>query len=261
MFNRWAGALRATGGELAPEKLWCYITDFKCTKNKWEYQTIDEMSGNYTLPDNSENTHPLKRLELWEGSKTLGIPIAVDGSQDDAYEQLFTKSQEYKLKLARRTVEPNTATYAFKSCFMKGLEYGMVITTLRNDEWITIVKEAKSQTLNSSGVSIGLPREILYGPLQFNSLDFEDPYIKKSLIKLSSYIQESVNSSQTGDFFNAAREGVIQDHGFTASLDDQWNKAESCTTPTWFNHLASFLSTLNKEEKILEIIEKSYLSP
>ena len=34
MLNRWAGALRATGGELAPEKSWCYITDFKWTENK-----------------------------------------------------------------------------------------------------------------------------------------------------------------------------------------------------------------------------------
>ena len=76
----------------------------------------------------------------------------------------------------------------------------MAVTTFQNDKWITIVKEAKNQTLNSSGILIGLPREILYGPLQFNGLNFEDPYIKQSLIKLSYYIQESVNSSQTGNF-------------------------------------------------------------
>ena len=255
MLNRWAGALRATGGELAPEKSWCYITDFKWTGDEWDYRTIDEMPGNYTLPDNSGNTHPLKRLEVWEGSKTLGIPIAVDGTQADAYDQLFTKSHEYRTKLSRRTVEPNTAMYAFKSCFMKGLEYGMAVTSFDNKEWITIVKEAKNQTLNSSGISKGLPRAILYSPHEFNGLNFEDPYIKQSLTKLSSYIQESVKSSQTGDFFTAVREGTIQDHGFPAPLDDHWKKAELCTTPSWFDHLSSFLSTLNKDKKVLEIIE------
>jgi hypothetical protein len=117
------------------------------------------------------------------------------------------------------------------------------------------MKEAKNQTLNSSGISSGPPRAILYGPHQFNGLNFEDPYIKQSLVKLSSYVQESVNLSQTGDFFTAVCEGTIQDHGFSAPLDDHWKQAELYTTPSWFNHLSLFLSTLNKDGKILEIIE------
>ena len=53
--DRWAGGLTVTGGELAPQKLWCYLIDFVWTGPKWRYRSIAKMLAEFTLTDKDGN--------------------------------------------------------------------------------------------------------------------------------------------------------------------------------------------------------------
>jgi hypothetical protein len=41
----WEGLIKATGGALVPEKSFWYLIDFKWSKGKWRYATVEETSG------------------------------------------------------------------------------------------------------------------------------------------------------------------------------------------------------------------------
>ena len=79
----WAGVLRATGGELALEKSWCYIINFEWNGNNWDYQNIEDMEGSYYLLDKNNEKQHLQRYEVSKESETLGIFISMDGNNRD----------------------------------------------------------------------------------------------------------------------------------------------------------------------------------
>ena len=58
--DRWAGALKATGGELAPAKSCFALIDFQWNRSDWKYRSEEDMPGNCTLNDKFENPHNLK---------------------------------------------------------------------------------------------------------------------------------------------------------------------------------------------------------
>ena len=93
--DRWAGGLTVTGGELAPEKSWRYLIDFVWTGTTWRYRSIAEMAAEFTLTDKDGNRHPLVRLEVSEGRKSLGVCIAVDGKERSQKEYLIEMARKY----------------------------------------------------------------------------------------------------------------------------------------------------------------------
>ena len=62
--DQWAGALIATRGSWAPEKSFCYLIDFKLTGDAWEYQTMDELPGEFTLMTKDSDHAPLRRFNV-----------------------------------------------------------------------------------------------------------------------------------------------------------------------------------------------------
>ena len=47
--DRWSGGLHATGGALAPLKSFYYLLDFKWSGSSWEYASIKDLPGDFTL--------------------------------------------------------------------------------------------------------------------------------------------------------------------------------------------------------------------
>lgn len=148
--DRWAGLLRATGGELAPEKSWCYIIDFKWKGNKWEYRTIDEMDRDFKLTDNTGARKPLRRLDVWEGSKTLRVFLAMDGNNLSHLDHLKNESTIFVEKMQTSSCNPNIALYTFKSCFLPKLEYCLAVCLFIKDQWRMIMHPAKRRTLQKA---------------------------------------------------------------------------------------------------------------
>ena len=77
----WAICFTVTGGKVAPQKLWCYLIKFIWKETKWRHRSIVEMSAKFLLTDKDSIRHPLVRLEVLEGWKSLGVNIAADGNE------------------------------------------------------------------------------------------------------------------------------------------------------------------------------------
>jgi len=51
--STWHGILRATGGELVPEKCFWYLIDFKWANKEWKYKCSNEMKGHLSITQSS----------------------------------------------------------------------------------------------------------------------------------------------------------------------------------------------------------------
>ncbi|MCA1807666.1 MAG: hypothetical protein LC687_07455 [Actinobacteria bacterium] len=58
--SMWEGLIRATGGDLAPEKSYWYLLDVQHTNGKWNYQTKTDAPGELFL---KQGTHQVQRHE------------------------------------------------------------------------------------------------------------------------------------------------------------------------------------------------------
>ena len=50
MISWWHGLLRATGGDLAPEKSYWYLVELHWKNGRWQYKTIEDTPGDLWLP-------------------------------------------------------------------------------------------------------------------------------------------------------------------------------------------------------------------
>ena len=242
----WSKLLVATGGELDPRKSNCYLIDFKWTGNKWVYQTMEEMEGEFTLLDKEENRVPLKRLEVSEATETLGVFISMDGNHSAQKEELKKKAKSFAEKLRTRKCEPNTAIYTYNNCFLKSMQYCMPATNFSKEEWASIIFPAKKIAMQKSGMCSTMPSSVIYGSTDYNCFYLEEPYNKQGIEKIATYFQEVSNNSTTGGIIESGALGFRLDIGYNAEIAQlQWKKVKRYVSKCWHYYLADFMHECN----------------
>jgi hypothetical protein len=66
----WEGLIRATGGDLAPEKSYWYLLEVVRKNGKWGYQRIQDTPGDLYLQNGA---YKVKRHEVTQAEEALGI--------------------------------------------------------------------------------------------------------------------------------------------------------------------------------------------
>ena len=142
------------------------------------------MQGEYTLQDKEGNNHPLERREVSQATETLGVYIAMDGNDKAQEEALRKKSEDFAEKLRVSKCEPNTALYAYNNCFIKSMEYCMLVTNFTRKKWVSTLGPAKLMALRKSRMSARFPSDALYGSRDYNFLFSKNRIRNKELKKL-----------------------------------------------------------------------------
>ena len=109
--NDWAGIIRATGGELEPEKSWCYLIDFDWNGEEWIYWSKDKMEATFTMKNGNDQSLPLDRLKVSKGRETLGVYILMDGNFYDQERNLREVCKEFAVKMNATDSQLWTAIY------------------------------------------------------------------------------------------------------------------------------------------------------
>jgi hypothetical protein len=79
--DHWESGLKATGGDLVPNKSYWYLINFVWTGEKWRYATKEDIPGDILINNvNDIGRARLQRYEASEAQKTLGVFLAMDGN-------------------------------------------------------------------------------------------------------------------------------------------------------------------------------------
>ena len=95
----WEGGLQATGGAIEPSKTTWYSLEHVWDKDQWRYKTTAETPGSLEVRGPDGHRHIIQRLEPTQASKTLGVYLAPNGSNDAEFAHLQTMSQEWSVKI------------------------------------------------------------------------------------------------------------------------------------------------------------------
>ena len=109
--NRWSGGLQATGGALAPLKSFCYLLDFKWSGSSWNYASIADLPGDFTLTTPQGDPQPLRRYEPSHAEKTLGVFISMDGNEQAEIAYLKRQCIPFGAKIEASTCTKNEDLY------------------------------------------------------------------------------------------------------------------------------------------------------
>ena len=72
---------------MAHDKCYWYLIDFAVTGKKWRHKTIQELPGELTMPKGEDRTPtPIKRYEVSESEKLLGLELPPDRSQENQFQ-------------------------------------------------------------------------------------------------------------------------------------------------------------------------------
>jgi Leu/Phe-tRNA-protein transferase len=101
------------------------------------------------LIDKHGNRETLKRLEVWQAQKTLGVFLAMDGNQRAQFLFLKEAAIIFADQIRSSKCVKNTALYTYNSCFMKSMEYCMTTTNFSETEWNAILAPALKYSLQN----------------------------------------------------------------------------------------------------------------
>ena len=78
--------------------------DFVWTGDDWEYRSLEDLPGEFTLMDKNGNRDPLRRHEVHYAEKTLGVCISMDGNEDAEMTRLKVLSKTFadQIRIAPR---------------------------------------------------------------------------------------------------------------------------------------------------------------
>jgi hypothetical protein len=162
MVDKWHGLLRATGGDMAPEKNYCYLIKQHWKGGRWKYKTIEEAPGNLWLPGNAD---PIERRSVQQPAEALGIFGRPDGSMQDEVKYLRDRVFTWAGGLRTGHVRKDAAWYCLNATIMKTIEYPLLATTLSRQDIHQFMSPLLKVTLNSFNVQKNLPQKLVYGTL------------------------------------------------------------------------------------------------
>jgi len=81
----WHRLLKATGGNLVPEKCFWYLIDFQHEGNQWKYKRWQANQRKLYIPKDDRTLVTIPHLETNEAQRTLGVRLAPDGNNDEEF--------------------------------------------------------------------------------------------------------------------------------------------------------------------------------
>ena len=242
--DRWAGGLIATGGALAPEKSFCYLIDFKWTGDAWEYRTMDELPGEFTLMNKDSDHAPLCCFNVAHADKTLGVFISMDGNEDAAKHHLKSMALTFGSQMRSSKCSKAAALFTLKSSFMKSIEYVLPVTQFSESEWNSIFSPALIPSLQQFGIALSAPRASRFGPERFQGFNIHHPFFLQQISHIMTLLQESVADSQTGKLLRLTAESLRLEIGIPFELGTcDYSICSAYTTDCWYKHLWEFVQS------------------
>ena len=194
--NMWEGLIRATGGDLAPEKSYWYLVEVIRKRGKWVYAKSTDRPGALTL---QKGAHTLKRNEVSQAEEALGIQSRPDANMKDELKYLKAKVAKWCDAVRTRRIKPGDVWYCLNSTIMKTIEYPLTATTFSQKELKELMSPLLMTALPRSGVQRRLPRTLVYGTLRARGLNVKDPYITQLIHHLQALLRHQARDTQSRD--------------------------------------------------------------
>jgi len=193
------GVTSASGGAFSPEKTFWYLVAFKWTHGEWKYTTATDNPGELTMRDKNGQRVALKRLEVWEAERTLGVRLAPDGNNKMQYEFMLKTAKEWASLIRAGHLPRQLNWQSLNTAIMKTLTYPLAATTLTTKQCKNILKPIIKAGLSSSGTMPTLPRALVHAPIMYHGYALTELYAEQGIQQIQKILRFSTSKALTGE--------------------------------------------------------------
>ena len=162
--------MRATGGDVRPDKSWWCQIEFEWKRGKWPCALLDEEQEMSVLTADGRR-EKIPHLGPGTAKKMLGVWLAPDGSNDKAVEEMSEQARIWADKVRSGHISRHAAWSALNSRIIKKLQYPLLALTLDKKECQKTEWPMLKYGLPASGISRTFPRDVLHGPAKFQGIN------------------------------------------------------------------------------------------
>ena len=197
----WKRLLQTTGGDLAPHKCTVTVMRWKWGKRTGQAMLVNknESPGTIVLKETTkgqEETVQLKRLEINEGERQLGVILPVDGSFKQEYEVRLLQSQTLGRKLYRAPLNHYESTLVYKLYYVPKISYPLSITQFSQQQCDKIQSNFYKYGLAKMGINRKTPKALIFGPMSLSGFEFHDVYcaqLHQHILKITQHMRREDN--------------------------------------------------------------------
>jgi hypothetical protein len=187
--TKWHTILRITGGDLALEKCSYCIMKWKWKNGVATLETPTSSPGELFVSGTK-----IQRLKPNEGTRVLGVWMAMDGSFGDELKYRIGQSKLMASKLYRSHLSATDSFMVYETRYRPVLQYPLQVTTFTTNELQQIQKPFIHLLLPKIGMNRHTPRAIIYGP-QFRGglgiINLEEEQVTQHFCVLQGHIRRN----------------------------------------------------------------------
>jgi len=108
----WHGLLKATRGDLIPEKCFWYLIDFRFKNHHWKYKQWPDQQRTLHISQVDGRKVMIPRLHTTEACRMLGVRLAPDGNNEEEHKYLMGICQTWKQHMAAANLSQAAAEFS-----------------------------------------------------------------------------------------------------------------------------------------------------
>jgi hypothetical protein len=163
--DTWEQSLKATCGEIVPEKTVWWLVSFQWTGTSWKYNSINESPGELLVNDIHKDRKKIKRLESYQAHETQGIFLAPDGNTDDQCEKMKQAAIQWAEHMRTRKICRNDAWIAVQSTIWRTLTYALPALNLTQEQCKAIMAPVLRFCLPAIGVCRNFSKKLVFAQM------------------------------------------------------------------------------------------------
>ena len=141
--------------------------------------TTEEAPGTVIIEDATNGYKQrveLKRLEVNESERQLGVIIPIDGTFTQEYKRRHQQSQHLGRQLYRSPLSHYESTLVYKLYYIPKMRYPLSITTFSQKQCNAIQSQFYRHCLPKMGINRHTPKALLFGPTSYGGFQLHDIY-------------------------------------------------------------------------------------
>ena len=199
--THWKRILRVTGGDLAPQKCTVALMKWKWNESRGysRMMTKQEAPGTINISDRTEGSDQtvlLRRLEVNEGDRQLGIILPLDGSFTQERQRRETDCKNLGRALYNSSLTHEESVIVYRVYYIPKVSYPLSITKFKQKECNTMQSWFYRYALPKMGLNRHTPKALLHGPMDLGGLELHDMYteqLTRHLEKIQQHIRRNDN--------------------------------------------------------------------
>jgi hypothetical protein len=238
----WEKLLFYSGGALNLKKCSWYIMHWDWKQGRPHMQLIKDADPLlYLTTQGDTNPQNIKRLELDQASKILGVYLSPSGDFSEQLHVLKIKADDFAIRLRSPRLRPTDILTFHRTMYAPAMRYVLPALAVDEEELSTIQANILPAMLNKLGFSRTTPTEIRHGPKEMGGIDLMDLHTEMEISQMKLFRDSVYSGNEVGNMMILNAKYMQLESGLAEPLLEHPEIHISYLTPTWTTSLRQFM--------------------